>query len=601
MKTTIIFLFFIITCSTLLAQSKNIIKIDPAFNKKIEIQNVERNNSLSLLNDLIDKNTSFVKIKVNTTLGKNNIGHTIHEKYQQYYKGIKVEDGIFISHSINEKLVNINGNFVQTSNIIGTPLLTNNEALEIAKKYVNAERYVWESSGDNIFLIFETKTSPPEGELVIINDSLGNLKWTYKFLIETLIPLDSKLIYIDASNGEIIRNKSFMCNADNPATAVTRYSGQKIIYTNYTTLYGYFLYNTTNFGKNYVYNSNNQYTYPSTRFYDLDNNWTASEWDNDEMDNIALDISWACWNVKSFLHNIIGIDSYNNLSGDLKCWVHFSTNYAGASSWPYNDGMRFGDGDSTTDPWGSLDIVAHEIGHKMIYWALNSIDINDGALKEGFYDIFAIGAKNYIAPEKSIWTFGEEICLNHNYLRSWSNPKLAGREGPHADTYGGQNWSGNEYQKSTVLSHWFYIFNEGKTGTNDIGNSYDVEGINNINESTLIVYNVLNNHLSHTSTFQDVKEQSIEYIQNTYGDVSEESLNAMQAWYAVGVPGDCNVNIENKTINNSSVYVDLDVGDCKIDFSNVSFSNGTNAKYNAGEVTIDSDFEVPTGVTLTIN
>jgi hypothetical protein len=49
------------------------------------------------------------------------------------------------------------------------------------------------------------------------------------------------------------------------------------------------------------------------------------------------------------------------------------------------------------------------------------------------------------------------------------------------------------------------------------------------------------------------------------------------------------------------VYVDLDVGDCKIDFSNVSFSNGTNAKYNAGEVTIDSDFEVPTGVTLTIN
>jgi Zn-dependent metalloprotease len=34
------------------------------------------------------------------------------------------------------------------------------------------------------------------------------------------------------------------------------------------------------------------------------------------------------------------------------------------------------------------------------------------------------------------------------------------------------------HTNSGVLNHWFYILTIGKSGTNDIGNSYNVTGIN---------------------------------------------------------------------------------------------------------------------------
>jgi hypothetical protein len=38
-----------------------------------------------------------------------------------------------------------------------------------------------------------------------------------------------------------------------------------------------------------------------------------------------------------------------------------------------------------------------------------------------------------------------------------------------------------------VLNHWFYILTIGKSGTNDIGNSYNVTGIN-IDKAAKIAY-----------------------------------------------------------------------------------------------------------------
>jgi Zn-dependent metalloprotease len=43
------------------------------------------------------------------------------------------------------------------------------------------------------------------------------------------------------------------------------------------------------------------------------------------------------------------------------------------------------------------------------------------------------------------------------------------------------------YTNSGVLNHWFYILTIGKSGTNDIGNSYNVTGIN-IDKAAKIAY-----------------------------------------------------------------------------------------------------------------
>jgi Zn-dependent metalloprotease len=43
------------------------------------------------------------------------------------------------------------------------------------------------------------------------------------------------------------------------------------------------------------------------------------------------------------------------------------------------------------------------------------------------------------------------------------------------------------HTNSGVLNHWFYILTIGKSGTNDIGNSYNVTGIN-IDKAAKIAY-----------------------------------------------------------------------------------------------------------------
>lgn len=618
MKNIILFILAFFIAYSANTQNINSIKIGPAFNKKIKNKGINKENSFELIQDFINDDISFKKIKEKSTPLKNQEGQLTHEKYQQYYNGIKVENGIYMIHSNENKIVSVNGNIVPIKEANCNPNITDNEALEIAFDYFNTKIDDSESHENDLF----SAKPVPEGELLFIIDSLNNLRLTYKFNIESF---NGSLIYIDALTGEVCKtqttffynnpgNSAFNVNfyknvkissfiSNDEGQAATRYSGLKTIYTTYHTSWNYNLHNY-NYGHNWVFDAEHKIIFlPSTNFYDNDNNWTSVEWDNTAMDNIALDVSWACWRIKDYMHDIIGIDSYEDNNGILYAWVHYGTNYPNAGSVGDNT-LVFGDGDGIIcGPYASLDIVAHEIGHKVNYHALDGNNLIP-AINEGFSDIFSIGAEYYIAPEKEIWEHGEDVYLTNTitFTRSFSNPNSPGLHNlRYADTYGGDYWDESDHQNSTVLSHWFYILNEGKSGTNDIGNAFNVSGIDNIIESSQICYNVLDLYLLASSTFQDVKEQSISYIQATCGEISDESLNAMQAWYAVGVPGDCAVNVDNITINNSSPYVDLDVGDCEIEFSNVSYSTGTNAHYKAGSVTISSSFEVQAGVTLEIN
>lgn len=55
--------------------------------------------------------------------------------------------------------------------------------------------------------------------------------------------------------------------------------------------------------------------------------------------------------------------------------------------------------------------------------------------------------------------------------------------GGQPDTYQGANWHtantdhGGVHTNSGVLNHWFYLLSVGGSGTNDLGNSYAIQGI----------------------------------------------------------------------------------------------------------------------------
>jgi Zn-dependent metalloprotease len=83
-----------------------------------------------------------------------------------------------------------------------------------------------------------------------------------------------------------------------------------------------------------------------------------------------------------------------------------------------------------------------------------------------------------------------------------------------------------------VLNHWFYILTIGKSGTNDIGNSYNVTGINI--ETAKIAYRLESVYLSANSTYANARTYGIQAATDLYGAGSPEVIATTNAFYAVG-------------------------------------------------------------------
>jgi bacillolysin len=82
---------------------------------------------------------------------KDDIGFT-HQFYNQYYKGIRVEHGLYSVHSRNGKIEYIDGEFKNVNNVEITPLLSEKEALKMALNYIHAAKYKWEDPYEEQFI-----------------------------------------------------------------------------------------------------------------------------------------------------------------------------------------------------------------------------------------------------------------------------------------------------------------------------------------------------------------------------------------------------------------------------------------------------------------
>lgn len=74
------------------------------------------------------------------------LGETL-KKYQQYYKGVKVEYGNYRIHLHYSNIKAISGNYVKPVKISTKPLFSEQSALEMALMHVNAKTYLWDQPG----------------------------------------------------------------------------------------------------------------------------------------------------------------------------------------------------------------------------------------------------------------------------------------------------------------------------------------------------------------------------------------------------------------------------------------------------------------------
>ncbi|NCQ03378.1 MAG: M4 family metallopeptidase, partial [Cyanobacteria bacterium] len=172
-------------------------------------------------------------------------------------------------------------------------------------------------------------------------------------------------------------------------TAATRYSGNRTIETelnsgnfrlrDYTRGNGILTYNANHafFDANGSLNLNG-----ATDFTDNNNNWTATEFNNANRDNAALDAHWGAEMTYDYFLQNHNRNSIDGSGYQLRNYVHVGTNW-GNAAW---DGQRmlYGDGNFTFNALTSIDVIGHEIGHGLDQNTSNLLyERESGAIDEG--------------------------------------------------------------------------------------------------------------------------------------------------------------------------------------------------------------------------
>ncbi|RXQ92207.1 T9SS type A sorting domain-containing protein [Ancylomarina salipaludis] len=534
---TLIFIFAFI-CHSTYAQEIEKQKLDQnghptfiKFNTKGKTKAATQAETKAVLSGLFNMTTNDAYKSLRSENDRNGYSH---ERFQQYHKGIKVENGVYIVHSRNKQIESLNGNYKLVEEINIRPSLTENDAREKAKAFVNAEEYM---STDNK----DFYTAP---ELVIVAYDYGKdpkavheMVLAYKIDIYATKPLSRAFIYVDAHTGEIVHTNARLHRANETGSAVTRYSGTKPINTeSYSTYYRLRDYTRGNGIVTYNCNQGTSYT-SAVDFTDNDNNWSQAEYDNSAKDNGALDAHWAGMMTYDYFKNTFNRNSFDNNGALIKTYVHFDVNYDNA----YWNGsvFTFGDG-SSFDILTSLDVFGHEFGHAVCsYTADLNYQNEEGALNEAFSDIWGCAIEYKYAPNKDTWAMGEDLG---SALRSISDPKSKGLP----DTYQGTNWAplssspsryndyGGVHTNNGPFCHWFYLITEGGSGTNDNGDSYNVTAIG-IEKAEQITFRIESQYMTSSSNYADARTFAIQAAQDLYGAGSQEEISVTNAMYAIGV------------------------------------------------------------------
>lgn len=345
-----------------------------------------------------------------------------------------------------------------------------------------------------------------------------------------------------------------------------------------------------------------------------DNIWNSSEHRKDEFstlntyplaneknnDDVALDAHWGAEVVLDYWKEKHNRLSYDNKGTKIINFVHYGDAYDNAfwngSAMTYGDGSYQGgtNPNGSFAPLTSMDVCAHEIGHGVCEFTADLVYAREsGAMNEGFSDIWAAAAENYVLTEidgsleYDPWGIGEQIderdgglpagSADSRALRWMDDPKAAGDP----DSYGGENWKdpncdnpslANDqcgvHSNSGVLNKWYYFLVTG-SGQNfspgylkkpaddmvtDAGNTYTVEGTG-FEKASQIAY-LAETMLSPNAKFSEMRAASILVAQTLYGISSPEEQATTNAWHAVDV-GEAYQTGDPNTITFSAKNVQL--------------------------------------------
>jgi Zn-dependent metalloprotease len=498
-----------------------------------------------------------------------------HYRYQQTINDIPVELSGFIAHVRNGKIISVNGTLFSDVEVASNASLSESNALNYALSYINADIYKWQIDSEEKQLKEETDNSDatyfPKGEIVWINDGglvEAPMKLVYKFNIYAQKPFSRRELFIDASNGQVIWEQNKIHDADVTGIASTVYSGNQTIVCDDAS--GPFRLRESGRGLGIrTYSNGNTTNYSTADITNPTVNWTTPD--------ASLDAHWGSEMTYDYFLNVHGRNSIDGNGMILVSHVHHDDQYSNA----FWDGQRmtYGDGNNNSTPYAALDIAGHEISHGVTERTAGLIYQDEsGALNESFSDIFGISVEFINRPAVADWVLGDDLGF---VVRNMADPNSEGD--PH--TRNGNNWAplggadnGGVHSNSGVQNFWFVLLTDGGAGTNDNGDSYNVNSIG-LNIAGAVAFRNLTIYLTQSSDYDDARFYGIRSAIDLYGGCSDEVQEVTNAWYAVGVGPE----YLDFTVSNFSTPIDSScVAPFNASFDNLSL-NGASFTWDFGD------------------
>lgn len=340
-------------------------------------------------------------------------------------------------------------------------------------------------------------------------------------------------------------------------------------------------------------------------FLAWDNTWPSI---NDRLGTTAL---WCIERTYDYFYLTFQRNSWNNSGGQVNIYVNvygdnappgLTGDYSDNCTW-YNNAIYLGTPGNVNfnnNPT-TLDVIAHEFTHGIAQYEINlSTTSEAGAINESFANIFGYMvdyyAKTYFSTSlQPNYAIGEE-CHYSNKVRYFDNPhageqpKTYGVNDPYWYDYTGCSPNDNNdncgvHKNCGIQNYWFYLLCEGGSDINANGNEYCVLPIGRDKAAKIAYYTLTQKITTSNPTYTQIRNWSIEYTQEYYGQNSNEVAQVTNAWYAVGVGPSFSGNVEYNNLTVSGTQ---------------SVSNNSAIEFNNFNTTPSGNFTVTSNTRITM-
>ena len=485
-------------------------------------------------------------LQVRTTIDDTLMAGRVHERLEQYYRGVRVIGGDMARQTDGGLTVSLFGTLYQGIDLNVEPRL----------------------SADQVKALVEQRTGVELGPsrlptLVILPDGTGGYRLAYRAVAFTRT--DGTEFFIDASSGDVVAQYSAAQRQSALGKGVGVLGDSKKISTS-TKISG-------------TFTSEDFLRPPDIATFDMKGNLDrtdrflngvlgllasdlARSSDNNWSDGAVVDAHTHAGYVYDYYFKRFGRRGLNNNNIALTSLVHpvvrndvlsqsndvigtyyLNAFYAGDGVMVYGEGLPpnvTAGGQHWTYLAGALDVVAHELTHGVTEYTSNLIYRNEsGALNEALSDIIGTSVEFFFQPSgiagplKADYLIGEDV-ITPGGIRSLSNPGSFGDPDHYSKRYLGTADNGGVHTNMTIATHAFYLAIEGGTNRTS-GLSVTGVGATNRDQMEKVFYRGFTQLMPSNATFAVARTVTIQAARDLYGVGSAAERAVMQAWTAVGV------------------------------------------------------------------